>query len=272
MQKKSKPAELTTTPRSPAQAAVSTPRTIPQQTVQGDSSMGSAPSPAKQPSTTNQIIKRIESARNREAVINEYKKIVHGLGEEYKLWVGDNTQDLIELSHRIDSAKASLEKISLDYAKIEGIVEVVKKHEESFQTKSSLLEKKGGKFNKLMKLNFSELMSETPELKNELILTPTPRSALVPKEIRDSLVSRMSSTPAEIEADNQRRVMIAECLEKLEVSILEKDAQKGVGALSTLMDMETNHPDSFASFQTYGKYRDLRDSLFTALEDNLPVI
>ena len=234
-------------------------------------------STAKQNNPTNNIIKRIENAKNKEAVINEYRKILNSLDEDYRNWVAENTDDLLTVSMAIEEIKGNTESISSEYDKIEGLIEVLMKNEEAFRSQSMLLEKKGGKFNRLMKLNLSELMSENRDFMLESTLTTgkgTPGRFSAKEGDKNSIISKLSVAISERGDDELvlNTIEVNENIERLQVSILEKDAAKGITALSALLETEAKHPMNFGSFETYGRFRELKLSFFTSIEDGLHVL
>ena len=232
------------------------------------------PRQAKQPSTTHNIIKKIEAAKNKEAVIREYKKILGGLDEEFRSWVSDHTEDMLGIAQAIEEIKENNESVAHEYSKIESLLEVLRKNDENFRSKSSLLEKKGGRFNKLMKLNLNELLSDSPELLTESSLgTPANPAVSVLKDSKASLMSKVSEAMSSQIGDQHLAniLRVSENIEKLQISILEKDVEKGIAALAALVQTEASDPKSFGSFQTYGRYKELKDSFFASLEDSLVV-
>ena len=220
-------------------------------------------------SGTNAIIKRIEGARNKEAVIEEYRKMVKNLGEEYKNWISDNTDDILDISYGIEALQKNLEKIAQDFIKTENIVDSLKKTEESSRTKISNFAKASGVFNKLMNMNLDDLIAD----QSHLLYDPTPTGSNKDSrfDFKDSAANKLSEVQTEHEEADLQTLEVTENIEKLEVAILQKDLEKGIHSLSILHHIDQASSRSFYSFATYNKYRELKVSFFQALEESLEV-
>lgn len=244
------------------------------------------------PSTVQTIIRRIETSRNKPLMIEEYRKIVDCINSDYKQWISEHSEDILTVSSCMDGIQSNLKSLSQDYLKLDSLIEQLRKAEDTVSNTAGLgighLE--GGKksrfnrFNKLMKVNLQELMNEIPNgLGRDSALgsilgsdTPTPgkgsEKTTFAEELKKSISSKLSerqSGGADSLNDVSTAFTISENLEKLEISILEQNAEMGLSSLAVLEEIEKKNPKNFGSFQVYGKYQELKQALFASLEEGI---
>ena len=218
---------------------------------------------------SNAIIKRIENAKNKELIVDDYKKQLKRMEEEYKMWIADHSKDLLNISSGVATLSKNMSQAADTFTKAEQLLESLQQHQQSTGVSGSRVsspDKKQTAFTHLLKFSLGDLLSENPLLMSEIRASGTPNSqklSLVKKfSERDSNLSGVTSNSGKAKGQGGLDVGgAASVVERLEVGLMDGSWNGVAAVLRELAVWEEERAGEFLEFEIYGRWVRAKETL-----------